>query len=55
VNENLLGIVLNKANYDILDRYDGVRRKYYAKYYGSDRRPAASGSRSSPSQGTPLN
>ena len=38
VYENLLGVVLNKANMDVVHRYDGhlegyYRNKHFARYY----------------------
>lgn len=33
VYENLLGVVLNKANVDVLNRYESYRGKYYYKRY----------------------
>ena len=37
IYDNLLGVVLNKANFDVLNRFDGYRgnyyyRRYYARY-----------------------
>ena len=34
VQENLLGVVLNKVNFKILDQYEGYRSDYYSdKHY----------------------